>query len=160
MPNGPRLVIDGACYHIMTRGNNKQKVFGAEKDFYKYMDLLIKYKKRYKFRLYGYCLMPNHIHIMGQIYEKNILYKFMHGLNRAYTGYFNKTYGRVGHPWQGRFKSKVIIKDKYLIDCINYIESNPARAEIVKSPHEYVWSSYRERNMLNPVYNMLDDLTL
>ena len=160
MVDGPRLIVDGACYHIMVRGNNKQNIFRAEDDYHKYMDLLTKYKKRYKFRLYGYCFMPNHIHIIGQVIGagKN-LSRFMHGLNMSYALYFNNKYQGVGHVWQGRFKSKVIVKDKYLIDCINYIESNPAAAEIVESPHKYLWSSYRERNLLDSIYSVLDDLS-
>ncbi len=159
MPSGPRLIVDEGCYHIMTRGNRKQKTFRADEDFHRYMGMLIKYKKKYKFRLYGYCLMPNHVHLIGEVVGKN-LSKFMHGLNRSYVIYFNKTYDKVGHLWQDRFKSKLIVKDKYLIDCINYVELNPVRAGLVESPHEYIWSSYRERNMMESPYKVLDDFSL
>lgn len=158
MPNGPRLIIDGACYHLIIRGNQKQKVFISDDDYYLYLNKLKKYKKRFKFNLYGYCLIPNHIHLIGELNGgNNSLSKFMQGLNRSYTAYFNNTYEKVGHLWQGRFKSKVVTKDKYLIDCINYIELNPVRAGIVKAPHEYKWSSYSERNLFKG-FNMLDDL--
>ena len=160
MPHVPRLVVEGAPCHIMVRGNRKQVVFKADEDCYKYMDMLIKYKKRYKFKLYGYCLMPNHVHIIGEADGKNSLSMFMRVLNRNYAGYFNNKYQKVGHLWQGRFKSKVIVRDKYLIDCINYIEVNPVRAELVERPHEYIWSSYRERNMLEASFNILDELSL
>jgi len=125
------------------------------------MDIVVKYKKRYKFKLYGYCFMPNHVHIIGRV-EGNgrNLSKFMHALNMTYTGYFNNKYQKVGHLWQGRFKSRVIVRDKYMIDCINYIELNPVRAGLVESPHEYIWSSYRERNMIGPSFNILDSLSL
>ena len=155
-----RLVLDDGCYHITTRGNQRQKVFMREEDYEKYLEKLKKYKRKYHFRLYGYCLMPNHIHITGEIGQKEALAKFMQGINRAYTAYFNKTYGKVGHLWQGRFKSKIVIKDEYLINSINYIELNPVRANMVKTPQEYKWSSYRERNFGVPREGqMLDSLS-
>jgi len=117
-----RLVLDNCCYHITTRGNQRQKVFIRDEDYEKYLEKLKKYKRKYHFRLYGYCLMPNHIHLIGEIDNKENLAKFMQGINRAYTAYFNKTYRKVGHLWQGRFNSKIITKDEYLITSINYIE--------------------------------------
>lgn len=84
-------------------------------------------------------------HIIGELEEKGNLAKFMHGPNRSYTAYFNKKYNKVGHLWQGRFKSKVITKDNYLFDCIGYVEFNPVRAGIVNMALEYEWSSYKER---------------
>ena len=69
----------------------------------------------------------------------------MHAVLRSYTNYFNKKYKKVGHLWQNRFKSKIINEDSYLIDCINYIEYNPVRAQISKSVGDYEWSSFRER---------------
>jgi putative transposase len=89
--------------------------------------------------------MPNHIHLIGEPRETGNLAKFMQSLNRSYTAYFNKRYKKVGHLWQGRFKSKVIIKDGYLLDCIHYIELNPLRANIVKAAGDYLWSSHKER---------------
>ncbi len=161
MPNGPRIIIENAIYHITVRGNQKQKIFIERSDFCEHMKRLRRYKKRYGFRLYGFCLMPNHIHIMGEVTKNENLAKFMQGLNRSYTAYFNKKYNKVGHLWQGRFNSKVVMKDKYVIDCINYIELNPVRANIVKSPCEYEWSSYAERALgVNENKKLLDRLIL
>ena len=85
----------------------------------------------------------------------------MQGISRSYTAHFNKKYKKVGHLWQGRFKSKVIAKDGYLIDCIQYVEHNPVRAKMVKAAAEYSWSSYRERTLLSGGSNrMLDELRL
>ena len=156
-----RLLLDNCCYHITTRGNQRQKIFIGNEDHEKYLEKLKKYKRKYRFRLYSYCLMPNHIHIIGEILKKENLAKFMQGINRAYTAYFNKTYHKVGHLWQGRFKSKVVTKDEYLINSINYTELNPVRANIVKIPQEYRWSSYIERNLGTTEENrMLDRLSL
>lgn len=147
MLNGSRLLFDNACYHIITRGNQKQQVFNDDEDCKNYLKRLKKYKQRYDFKLYGYCLMPNHVHLIGEIINSKNLSNFMHDLTRSYTAYFNKKYQKVGHLWQGRFKSKIILKDRYLISCINYIELNPIRANIINNPTEYIWSSYKERNL-------------
>jgi putative transposase len=103
--------------------------------------------------------MPNHIHLIGEAKELKNLAKFMQGLLRSYTAYFNRCYKKVGHLWQGKFKSKVIVKDNYLIDCIHYTELNPVRANTVKATSDYLWSSYKER-VLSQGTNarMLDEL--
>jgi putative transposase len=67
----------------------------------------------------------------------------MQGLNLAFTLWFNRIYGKVGHLWQDRFKSALIKKDNYLLECGRYIERNPLRTNLVKDPKEYLWSSYR-----------------
>lgn len=161
MPNGPRLIIENALYHIMVRGNQKQMVFVEECDFIQYLNRLKRYKRKYGFRLYGFCLMPNHIHMIGEATQAKNMAKFMHGLNRSYTAYFNKKYGKVGHLWQGRFNSKVILKDGYAVDCLSYIEMNPVRANMVRSPSEYEWSSYRERVLAITAWGrLLEQLSL
>ena len=160
MAAGPRILIENASYHIITRGNQKQQIFLDEADFKVCLLNLRRYKKKHRFLLYGFCLMPNHIHIIGEPREAKNLSKFMHGFLRSYTVHFNQRYKKVGHLWQDRFKSKVIVKDKYLIDCINYVELNPVRAGLVKAALDYHWSSYRERvldknvdgKLLDPLY--------
>jgi putative transposase len=129
----------------MVRGNQKQKTFIEKADFMKYLDLLKHYKRKYHFNVYGYCLMPNHVHLIVELEKSAFLGKFMQGLNQTYTIWFNKKYKKVGHLWQGRYKSMLIQKDRYLLDCIEYLELNPVRANIVKSPSDYPWSSWQDR---------------
>ncbi|MFA5069094.1 MAG: transposase [Candidatus Omnitrophota bacterium] len=160
MPGSPRVYINNGCYHIIARGNQKQQIFKQDGDYLKYLVLLKKYKKIYSFKMYGYCLMLNHIHILGQVANAPNLSKFIQVVNRTYTAHFNNSYNKVGHLWQGRFKSKIIVKDQYLINCVNYIECNSVRANLVSNPDEYMWSSYRERNMFKCNFNLLDPLIL
>ncbi len=142
MPRQARLIIDNACYHIITRGNQKQTVFKDYDDFNAYLELLSKYKKRYDSKIYGWCLMNNHIHL---VIESDKLSKVMHGINLSYAQYFSYKYRTIGHFWQDRYKSFVIQKDEYIINCITYIEYNPVRAKIVSRPEDYTWSSYTTR---------------
>jgi putative transposase len=136
-----RLILDNASYHIMVRGNQKQVTFVEGADFLKYLDLLRHYKGEYGFKLYGYCLMPNHVHLILEVKKGVDLSKIMQGLSQTYTMWFNEKYKKVGHLWQGRYKSMVIQKNKYLLECIEYVELNPVRANISQSPFEYLWSS-------------------
>ena len=138
-----RVYLDGACYHLITRGNRKKDVFWEKGDFQKYLDLLMRYKMKYRFRMYAYCLMKNHVHLIIEPCSAKDISKIMHGINRAYTYWFNEKYDQVGHLWQGRFRSWVIQKDRYLLECIRYIEFNPIRAELVEELAQYPWCSYR-----------------
>ncbi|MDD5691701.1 MAG: transposase [Candidatus Omnitrophica bacterium] len=145
MARAARLTLENACYHIMTRGNQKQTTFIENEDFVKYFKLIKHYKRKYGFKLYGYCLMPNHVHLIVTLGRPVKLGKIMQGLNQTYTMWFNKKYNKVGHLWQGRYKSMLIQKNKYLLDCIEYVEMNPIRAKMNKSPFDYPWNSWKER---------------
>jgi putative transposase len=145
MPRSARLVIDNAIYHIMTRGNQKQRTFLDNKDYEKYIEILKHYKHKFRFKLFGYCLMPNHVHLIIKIKQGRNLQKVTQGLCQTYTIWFNRKYDKVGHVWQGRYKSMLIQNNNYLIDCIEYVELNPVRAELTKKPASYLWSSYSSR---------------
>lgn len=145
MPRTARILLENVCYHIIARGNQKQEIFLEQNDYEKFLKLLARYKRKFHFKLYGYCLMTNHIHLIIEPKVPKELPKIMHRLNLAYAIWFSTKYERVGHIWQDRFKSMVIQKDEYLLTCINYVELNPVRANFVKEPQNYLWSSYRSR---------------
>lgn len=150
-----RSLLNYNYYHIITRGNRKQIVFRTTEDYKKYLNILKKAKNKYKILLYAYCLMPNHVHLLIETKTSSDMSKFMRWINLAYATHYNNTYQILGHLWQGRFISKPIFKEKYLIDCAYYIESNPARANIVKDITEYKWNSYKER-LLDTKLDLLD----
>lgn len=156
MPRKPRLLLPNVCYHVTTRGNEKRTVFKNDGDFNTYLGILRKYKERYEFKLYGYCLMSNHVHL---VVESDELSKVMHGINLSYAQYFRYRYKGIGHFWQDRFKSPVIQKDEYMINCISYVEYNPVRAKIVSRPESYPWSSYKSR-VLGKANGLLDQIVL
>lgn len=142
MPRGARLLIENGCYHIITRGIQKNITFIDDYDYEKYMKILKKCKSRFMCKLYGWCLMPNHPHL---ILFSNSLSKAMHFLNFSYAQYFNNKYNRSGYVWQSRYNSFVVQKDKYLLNLISYVEYNPVRGKIVTNPEDYRWSSYKAR---------------
>jgi len=145
MPRGARILIQDACYHILNRGNQKRSIFLEETDYAECLKIIQHYKRIFFFKIFGYCLMPNHIHLIIQPREPQDLAEIMQRLTQVYTAWFNAKYNKCGHLWQGRFKNMIVNKDAYFLNCISYIEANPVRAGIVKSPGEYSWSSYRSR---------------
>ncbi len=86
--------------------------------------------------------MNNHVHLLVETGERMPLSKTMQGINLAYTIWFNRKNNKVGHLWQDRFRSFIIEKETYLLECGRYIERNPLRAGLVKEVRQYRWSSY------------------
>jgi putative transposase len=158
MPRTARITVENGCYHIITRGNQKQSVFLEPYDYERYLSFIKKYKKKFRFKLYCFCLMPNHVHLVIELQNPPMLNRIMRGLNLSYTRYFNFKYKKVGHLWQDRFKSKIIEKDAYLLECINYIESNPVRAFLSSHIKEYHWSSYNFREVNHELIDSLFSL--
>ncbi|HBB03096.1 MAG: transposase IS200-family protein [Candidatus Peregrinibacteria bacterium GW2011_GWF2_38_29] len=142
MPRKPRLAPANFIYHIISRGNNKQTIFMDDQDHFRYLHLLKKYKDQYKFLIYHYVLMNNHVHIMGMPLEEGLMSKLMRRVNCSYALYFRRKYGGIGHFWQDRFKSLIILTEEYHFKCASYVELNPVKAGLVKHPHHYKWSSY------------------
>ena len=143
MARKPRIEFEGGFYHVITRGNQRQKVFLEEKDFLKYLEFLSDYKDRYGFWIYAYVLMSTHVHLLietGQV----PLSKILQGINQRFTMYFNWRYGTVGHLFQGRYKAILCDKDAYLSSLVKYLHCNPVRGGVVRRAEEYRWSSHRE----------------
>lgn len=142
MPRIKRTLFDNAVYHIFNRGHNKQDLFLSPTDFMMFKDILSTYKRKVHFELYHYCLMSNHFHLLLMIVKGQELPFLMKGICQSYANYYKKQYNLVGYLFQNRYKSIVIEKDEYLLECGRYIERNPVRAGIIEAPAEYGWSSY------------------
>ncbi|EOC99381.1 Protein of unknown function DUF1568 [Caldisalinibacter kiritimatiensis] len=125
----------------MTRGNEKKDIFIDDYDRERYLGILLKTKDKMKFDIYAYCLMNNHVHLLIKEYDEN-LSEVMHSLNMNYARFFNNKYDRVGHLFQGRYKSEIIDTLNYLLTVTRYIHNNPVKAKVVKRPNQYKWSSY------------------
>ncbi len=137
-----RISRPGFVHHIINRGNNKQVVFLIDEDYREYLNTIERYKKKFKFKLYAFCLMPNHIHLLMRISESGSISKIMQSITVAHTRRFNDKYQRCGHVWQGRFLSPIVSDDEYFLNAMRYIEQNPVRAEMVKVIEDYRWSSH------------------
>jgi REP element-mobilizing transposase RayT len=141
MARRERIEYAGAFYHVITRGNQRQKTFRDDRDRAKYLEILAHLKEVNRFRVHAYVLMVNHVHLLVETGE-DPLSRIMQRVGSGYTQYFNRRHKLVGHLFQGRYKAILCDKDSYLLELSRYLHLNPVRAKVVKEPGEYRWSSY------------------
>ena len=149
MPRQARLILRNTAHHIVQRGHNRNAVFAVPSDFRYYLNTLREWKVHLGVKVYGYCLMVNHVHLIvnpGE-HEDNIG-KLMKRLAGRQTMYVNRLKNRSGTLWEGRYKSSPIETETYLLACTRYVDLNPIRAGMVAHPRDYVWSSYRQKTGL------------
>jgi len=145
-----RIVFEGAIYHVTIRGNGRQEIFRDDGDRGRFLEQLSEQTGKHGVRLYLYCLMSNHVHLLVETPRANIS-RFMQSLMTAYTMYFNRRHRRVGHLLQGRFGGKPVEGDEYLLRLSRYVHLNPVHVggaerrplkEQVQYLRGYRWSSY------------------
>jgi len=136
MARKPRLFAPGVLYHVIVRGNQRQKTFLKPSDYQAYLEKLAQYRRKYGVTVYAYCLMPNHVHLLLEC-SRTPLGKFMQGLQQSYTQYYNRTYKKVGHLFQGRYKAILCQKDAYLLELVRYIHLNPVRSKLASRSEQY-----------------------
>jgi len=141
MARAYRLQAENTFYHITNRGDNRKRIYDSEYDYKKFLEYVLKAKKRFEFYLYAYALIPNHYHLLIETLHAN-LSKIMHYINSSYTTYYNVKRRKAGHLFQGRYRSIVVDSDSYFSELTRYIHLNPVKAKMVKFPEEYKWSSY------------------
>lgn len=143
MPRRARLAVPGVPWHIIQRGNNRSACFYADEDYHRYLDTLKEQAEKYGCVIHAYVLMTNHVHILLTPEHEDSASLLMKHLGQRYVQYVNRTYKRSGTLWEGRFRSCIAQSEDYVLSCYRYIELNPVRANMVKHPREYRWSSYR-----------------
>ncbi len=138
----PRFVIPGQPQHVIQRGNNRGIIFTHDEDYRFYLKSLHDACAEHQCVVHAYVLMTNHVHFLMTPNLENSISKVMQSLGRRYVQYYNYTYCRTGTLWEGRYKATLIDSEQYLLTCSRYIELNPVRANMVRHPSEYPWSSY------------------
>ena len=129
-------------YHVILRGNAKQDIFFNAEDRRRFLVLLQNGIERYGFRLHGFCLMTNHLHLVIQVGEIP-LSRIMQNLSLRYTKWINWSQNRIGHLFHGRYKAVMVEADNYLAQLVAYLHLNPVRAGICENPIDYPWGSHR-----------------
>ncbi|MFL6844059.1 MAG: transposase [Allosphingosinicella sp.] len=142
MPRRARLVVPDIPHHVTQRGNRRQTTFFGEGDYAFYRHLLAEECARAGTRVWAWCLMPNHVHLILVPSHPAGLAKAMGETHRRYTSAINRREGWTGHLWQGRFAS-FPMDEEWLVACARYVELNPVRARLARRPEQWRWSSAR-----------------
>jgi putative transposase len=137
-----RMDYPDTFYHILSRGNERKRIFWDEKDRLRFLDTLGRMVERFQLEVHAYVLMDNHFHLLVHTKEAN-LSRAIQWLGVSYSVWFNRKHQRNGHLFQGRFKSFLIENEHYFTSMCLYIHGNPLRAGIVKRLSDYRWSSYQ-----------------
>ena len=143
MARRARLRIAGCPLHVIQRGNNRAACFHSESDRLCYLHLLREEADKFGCSIHAYVLMTNHVHLLLTPSAPDGVSLLMKHLGQQYVQYVNRTKGRTGTLWEGRFRSSIVDSYRYLLSCYRYIEMNPVRAGLVAHPRDYRWSSYR-----------------
>ncbi len=144
MPRLQRIMAAGFPQHVIQRGNNREACFFAEADYLTYLHWLERAARTYRVAIHAYVLMPNRVRLLATPGLEGGVSKMMQYLGRHYVQYINKTYRRSGTLWERRFHASVLETETYLLTLQRYIELNPVRAGMVKTPEEYRWSSAKD----------------
>ena len=137
-----RVIAIGYPHHITQRGNRRQQTFFGEEDYIAYIELMSNWCQKYQVDIWGWCLMPNHVHLIAVPKSKEGLARAIGEAHRRYTRRINFRENWRGHLWQERFAS-FPMDEQYLLATARYIEMNPVAAKIVTCPEDYPWSSAR-----------------
>jgi len=141
-----RVALANYPHHVVQRGHNRQVVFAGDADYCRYLEDLKELKEAFDVRVYAFCLMTNHVHLLlAPLDTLTGMGQLMKALAARTTRYRNKLEGRSGTLWESRYKSSPVQTNQYLLACSRYIELNPVRARMIGRPDDYDWSSYRQR---------------
>lgn len=156
MPRQARSISKTGIYHVILRGVNRQEIFHDDGDRLKFLEIIKKYKLEAKMKVYAWCLMNNHVHLLVREGSERLSVT-MKRIGVSYVQYYHGKYYTTGHLFQGRFKSENVETKQYLLTVIRYIHQNPVKARMVRQVDEWKWSScltyYGKRNV---VFDFLD----
>jgi len=150
MARTARASVGGVCYHVLNRGNGRATVFHATADYRLFARLLDHDRAPAGMRVLGFCLMPNHFHLVLWPRADGDLGRWMQRRTTAHVRRHHRAHGTSGHVWQGRFKAFPIQRDEHLVTVLRYVERNPLRAGLVARAEDWPWSSLTLRMRPDP----------
>lgn len=140
MARKPRVKFnENYYYHIFNRGNNKRSIFLDDEDKGYFLDKFHEYTASSQILIDRFCIMDNHFHLLLKPHKNSKIPKLIQRLCTSYSLYYNKKYGRVGHVFQDRYKSKQISTLQGLLNVRKYIDENPVTAKYCDKPEDYPW---------------------
>ena len=143
MPRTARAAVGGMIYHVLNRGNGRQRIFFKDGDYAAFLKVLAEGKKRGGMKVLGWCLMPNHWHLVLAPQGPGDLASFIGRCCTTHVRRYHQHHRTAGqgHVYQGRFKSFPIQKDEHLLTVLRYVEANAFRAKLVGRAEDWPWGS-------------------
>jgi len=142
MPRTARSAVGGLVYHVLNRGNGRMQIFRKPGDYQAFVDLLILGKERAQVEVLGFCLMPNHWHLVLRPKRDGDLAAYLSWVTNTHVKRYRAHHRRTsGHLYQGRYKGFPVQEDSYLLTLLRYVEANPLRAKLVTRAQAWRWSS-------------------
>ena len=142
MARRPRFPISDSPLHVVQRGNDRRACFFSERDYRLYLKLLHESCVRCGVLVHAYVLMTNHVHLLLTPLAAGAVSRMMQLAGARYVRYVNRTTGRTGTLWEGRYRASLIESDRHLLAACRYIDLNPVRAGLVPRASDYRWSGY------------------
>lgn len=137
MPRTARASAADYCYHVLNRGNGRAEVFHKPDDSAAFLEMVAEASARRPMRVLGYCLMPNHFHLVVRPHGDGDLSRWMQWLLTTHVRRYRRHYGSSGHVWQGRFKAFPCQDDSHLLTVLRYVERNALRAGLVAQAEDW-----------------------
>ena len=142
MGRKPRIHFQGACYHVIVRGNGRRPIFFTVGDRQRFLALVGEGVGRFEHQVHAYCLMTNHAHFAIQV-SAVPLWKIVHNLCFRYSRYVHRRLGRSGHLFERRYRAGLVDGTRSLTRLVRYIHRNPVEAGMTGDPLAHRWSSHR-----------------
>jgi putative transposase len=150
IPRGQADRLKGFRLKAAESGNGGAAVFHKDADYIAFLNLLATAKATYPVKVFGFCLMPNHFHLVVQPASDTALSPFMQRWMTSHVRRYHRHYRSHGHLWQGRFKSFPIQQDGHLLTVLRYVFRNPVPAGLVEQAMDWPWSSLRFPHLSDP----------
>lgn len=131
------------CAHFITTNTYKRLPILRNPEF---MVVIIEnlkfYRKKYNFKLIGFVILPDHIHLLLILPSAHNISDLIRDFKSFTSSQINRLRGKKGRVWQEGFYDLVIDREDKLIQKLNYIHKNPLRRNLTKDLNEYKYSSF------------------
>ena len=145
-----RVLYDNCFAHVFSRSIEKKYIFARDDEFELFFRLLLEAKNRFTFKVFHYCLMHTHFHLVVGVKQLSDFSAGFKWIKWHYTQSYNRERKRRGTVWQGRFNGLVIEDENYLRSCGHYVENNPVEAGIVQRATDWDYSSSKHYELRAP----------